>query len=119
MLHDPPRNSGIRASLGAVLLFLASCGGGEAQVSSVLLITLDTTRADALGCYREDGSQHSPRLDAFALESVLYEEARTVAPLTLPAHTSMMTGLWPPGHGVREPGHHRRVRRQRQRRTRR
>ena len=75
-----------------------------AAVRSVVLVTLDTTRADALGCYRDDDLGHTPRLDALAAESLVFERARTVAPLTLPAHASMMTGLWPPAHGVRDNG---------------
>jgi choline-sulfatase len=68
---------------------------------SAVLITLDTTRADALGCF---GGRPgiTPRLDAFARECIAYDEAATTAPLTLPAHASMLTGLYPPRHGVRD-----------------
>lgn len=69
--------------------------------TSVLLITLDTTRADALGCY---GAQPAvtPALDEIARRGVRYDQARTVAPITAPAHASMLTGLYPPRHGVRD-----------------
>jgi arylsulfatase A-like enzyme/Tfp pilus assembly protein PilF len=78
-----------------------ACGGSGAH--SVLLVTLDTTRAEALGAY---GNPHpvSPHLDRLAKEGVLFEHAYTVAPLTLPAHASMLTGLVPPRHGVRDNG---------------
>src|SRR5579872_3362675 len=65
----------------------------------VLLITLDTTRADRLGCYGYPAA-HTPFLDSLAAQGVLCERAVTVAPITLPAHTSMFTGLYPAEHGV-------------------
>jgi arylsulfatase A-like enzyme len=68
---------------------------------SVLLITLDTTRADALSSYGYlEGV--TPRLDEIARQGVRYAWARTVTPLTLPAHASMLTGLYPPRHGIRD-----------------
>jgi arylsulfatase A-like enzyme/Tfp pilus assembly protein PilF len=70
---------------------------------NVLLITLDTTRADRLGCYGYAGAK-TPVLDALAASGVLCEHAYTVAPLTLPAHTSLFTGLYPAEHGVRSNG---------------
>lgn len=95
----------IRAlALAAMLLTVVACRQAEPVVQSVVLVTLDTTRADALGCYRDDDLGHTPRLDALARESLVFDRARTVAPLTLPAHASMMTGLWPPAHGVRDNG---------------
>lgn len=68
-----------------------------------MLITLDTTRADRLGCY---GYQlaHTPALDSLAGSGVLFENAFTPAPVTLPAHASLLTGLYPPVHGVRDNG---------------
>jgi arylsulfatase A-like enzyme len=66
----------------------------------VLLITLDTTRADALGCY-EAGSTATPNLDRFATTGHLFERCETVVPQTLPAHATIMTGLNPYRHGVR------------------
>jgi arylsulfatase A-like enzyme/Tfp pilus assembly protein PilF len=65
----------------------------------VLLITLDTTRADRLGCYGY-GPAFTPALDSLAAQGVLFEKACTPAPLTLPSHASMMTGLYPPEHGL-------------------
>lgn len=70
---------------------------------NVLLITLDTTRADHLGCYGYE-SALTPTLDQLAVEGVLFERAYTTAPLTLPAHASLMTGLYPPEHGLHANG---------------
>ncbi len=89
-------------------LLLIGLGGSmgcsaEEQAPHVILVTLDTTRADALGVY--GGPQGlTPHLDRLAQESLVFTEARTVAPLTLPAHASMFTGLYPPRHGVRGNG---------------
>lgn len=70
---------------------------------NVLLITLDTTRADRLGCYGYPGGL-TPNIDRIAEEGVLFEQAWTTVPLTLPAHSSIMTGLYPPEHGLRVNG---------------
>ena len=69
---------------------------------NLLLVTLDTTRADALGAY--GGRAVTPSLDQLAAEGVVFEKASTVAPLTLPAHSSLFTGLFPPRHGVHGNG---------------
>lgn len=66
---------------------------------NLLLITLDTTRADRLGCYGYKLAS-TPELDALAKNGVVFERAYAPAPMTSPSHTSMMTGLWPPEHGV-------------------
>ncbi len=70
---------------------------------NVILITLDTTRADHLGCY---GYRHatSPNIDALARGGVLFTQAASPAPLTLPAHSSILTGMYPTYHGVRVNG---------------
>jgi len=73
---------------------------------NVLLITLDTTRADHLGCYGYEDAL-TPALDGLAKRGVLFERTYTSAPLTLPAHTSMFTGLYPLEHGLRTNGKHR------------
>lgn len=70
---------------------------------SVLLITLDTTRADRLGCYGF-GLARTPAIDGLAREGVRCDDAITVAPITAPAHSSILTGLFPPAHGVRDNG---------------
>jgi arylsulfatase A-like enzyme/Tfp pilus assembly protein PilF len=70
---------------------------------SLLLITLDTTRADRIGAYGYTAIE-TPNLDRLAGEGVLFEQAESVAPLTLPAHSSIFTGQFPPAHGVRDNG---------------
>jgi len=71
--------------------------------ASVVVVTLDTTRADKLGCYGAT-SGLTPFLDEMAKAGVVFEAAQTVAPVTLPAHASMMTGLYPIKHGARNNG---------------
>ncbi len=71
---------------------------------SVLLVTLDTTRADAMGY--ESGSEATPGLDALAARGVRFTHAYATAPITLPSHTSMLTGLYPYEHGIRENSRH-------------
>jgi arylsulfatase A-like enzyme/tetratricopeptide (TPR) repeat protein len=71
--------------------------------ANVLLITLDTTRADRIGAYGY-GPAETPRLDALASEGVLFEQVVTPTAFTLPSHSSIMTGLYPPFHGMRLNG---------------
>jgi len=73
---------------------------------SVLLITVDTLRADHLGTYGYKLAR-TPRIDALAADGVRLDDHATSAPITMPAHTSLMTGLWPPAHGVRDNGNFR------------
>jgi arylsulfatase A-like enzyme/tetratricopeptide (TPR) repeat protein len=70
---------------------------------NVVLITLDTTRADHLGCYGHV-LPTTPNADALAARGVLFTHASSVAPLTLPAHSSILTGMQPTFHGVRVNG---------------
>lgn len=70
---------------------------------SVLLITLDTTRADRLGCYGFAPAS-TPSLDRLAASGVRFAEAWSAAPITLPSHLTMMTGCTPVTHGVRDNG---------------
>ncbi|REK27715.1 MAG: tetratricopeptide repeat protein [Planctomycetota bacterium] len=72
---------------------------GVPAVRNVLIISIDTLRADHLGCY---GFQRptSPNIDALAADGLLFERAQTTNPLTLPAHSSLMTGKIPPAHGA-------------------
>lgn len=79
-----------------MLLTYLACA--ERSPANVLLITLDTVRADALA------AGHTPRLDALAAEGTVFEAAYTVTPLTIPAHASIFTGLTPQRHGVRDNG---------------
>lgn len=66
---------------------------------NILVITLDTTRADRLGCYGYDKVE-TPAIDALAADGVLFEDTVTSVPLTLPSHASIFTGTTPPFHGV-------------------
>ncbi len=70
---------------------------------NVILLTLDTTRADHLACYGYT-SVKTPNLDSLARRGVLFEQAATNSPLTLPAHCSILTGMYPTYHGVRING---------------
>ena len=65
---------------------------------NVLLVTIDTLRADRVG------RGLTPNLDALARRGAMYQNVRTTVPLTLPAHVSIMTGQPPYAHGVRENG---------------
>jgi choline-sulfatase len=69
----------------------------------VLLVTLDTTRADRLGCYG-DARARTPNLDGLAREGVLFRHAYAHVPLTSPSHASILTGVFPPRHGVHDNG---------------
>jgi arylsulfatase A-like enzyme/Tfp pilus assembly protein PilF len=70
---------------------------------NVLLITLDTTRADRIHTYGFEAAA-TPNLDRLAAEGVTFDRAVAPAPLTLPAHSTMFTGKSPPAHGVRDNG---------------
>jgi arylsulfatase A-like enzyme/Tfp pilus assembly protein PilF len=70
---------------------------------NLLLISIDTLRADHLGCYGYAGAE-TPRIDALARSGLRFLTATTVVPLTLPAHSSLMTGTFPAWHGVRDNG---------------
>jgi len=78
---------------------------GEGHPPNVVLITLDTTRADHLGCYGAEGVK-TPNLDTLARNGVRFERAQSPAPLTVPAHASLMSGLVPRRHGARDNALH-------------
>ena len=87
--------------LAAFAALLVACtGGAPPEGHHAVLITLDTVRADALSCYGGP-PELTPHLDELAGGGVLYERAYAVAPLTLPSHASMLTGLYPPRHTLR------------------
>ena len=64
-------------------------------------MTLDTLRADRVGAYGYSGAR-TPVLDALASRGARFANATTTVPLTLPAHTSLFSGAFPAGHGVRD-----------------
>ena len=70
---------------------------------NLLLITLDTTRADRLGCYGY-AKAITPALDSLAQNGSLFKYVYAPAPITLPSHATMLTGLYPPEHGLRNNG---------------
>ncbi len=70
---------------------------------NVVLVTIDTLRADALPFYGNRES-FTPALRQIASQSVRFSRAFTVTPLTIPAHSSLFTGKWPPQHGVQDNG---------------
>ena len=69
----------------------------------MLLVSVDTLRADRLGSYGYQAAS-TPVLDALAARGLRFEQAATVTPLTLPAHTSLLSGTFPAFHGVRDNG---------------
>src|SRR5262245_45814538 len=70
---------------------------------NVVVVTLDTTRADRLGCYGFSEVE-TPNIDSLAREGVVFDAATATVPLTFPSHASIFTGLVPPHHGVRDNG---------------
>lgn len=78
------------------------CGPGSGQ-PSVLLVSIDTLRADRLGSYGYKAAA-TPVLDGLAGRGLRFDQATTVTPLTLPAHASLLTGTFPGFHGVRDNG---------------
>ena len=89
-------------ALFSALLAIAGCDLAGPP-PNIILITLDTTRADHLGCYGSEIAA-TPHLDRFAETAILFENALTAVPITLPSHSTMMTGMTPLGHGVRNNG---------------
>ena len=90
-----------RASLGVPDREAELVTGVVPSELNVILITIDTLRADRVGAY---GSQRvaTPHMDRLAAEGILFTNAASTVPFTLPAHSSLMTGTYPPYHGVRE-----------------
>ncbi len=95
-------------ALGALIPFSRRGSGAHAGIpdlrnANILLVTLDTTRADHIGAYGY-GKARTPSLDALAKEGALFENCITATAYTLPSHSTIMTGLYPPYHGVRVNG---------------
>ncbi len=95
-----PRRSR-RIALPGLLVCCALLSCGQDARLNVLLITLDTTRADHLGSYGYE-SIETPNIDRLAAEGVLYDRCYTPVPVTLPAHLSILSGTYPAYHGVHE-----------------
>jgi choline-sulfatase len=94
-------------ALAVVVLWIVGCSpdkGPELRVpdgTPIILISVDTLRSDRLPAYGYNGVE-TPAIDALRRDGVLFERAYTHVPLTLPAHISLLTGLLPPAHGVRD-----------------
>jgi arylsulfatase A-like enzyme len=99
-------------AIACIVAAAAGCGiadrraplaSGSASGYDVVLITLDTTRADHLGSYGYAAAS-TPNLDRLAREGIRFADAVSPAPLTLPSHATILTGLDPQNHGVRQNG---------------
>ena len=96
-------------ALGLLALAIACTSGCErprepaqrVPAQRIVLVTIDTLRADFVGAYT-GGNAETPNLDALAESGVRFTAAISPAPLTLPSHASILTGLDPPHHGVRD-----------------
>jgi arylsulfatase A-like enzyme/Tfp pilus assembly protein PilF len=114
-LDDRCRPRTPRGLVAAAALTLAAFGGAACRgpASSprhapgaewnLLLVTLDTLRADRLGCYGRAGAE-TPALDGLAARGVRFDQAQSAVPLTLPSHATILSGLLPPRHGLRDNG---------------
>lgn len=104
---------GAAAILIAGVFYLVFSGNRKAPVGqkvarkarSFLLITTDTTRPDHLTPYGDEDIE-TPAIQSLADSGIVFEQAFAVAPITLVSHSSMLTGLYPPRHGVRNNGLH-------------
>ena len=94
-------------ALGAALLAASAVGFGASKPArrapNLVLITMDTTRADHLGAWGY-AQAHTPNLDALAARGTRFARCDTAAPITLPSHATILTGLFPPRHEVRDNG---------------
>ncbi len=99
--------SRVFALVTASLLCMSGCSRSEdAELrvpdgTPIILISIDTLRSDRLPAYGYDGVE-TPAIDRLREDGILFERTYTHVPLTLPAHTSLLTGLLPPDHGVRD-----------------
>jgi tetratricopeptide (TPR) repeat protein len=81
----------------------AAAAGERMRANGVVLITIDTLRADRVGAYGWRAAR-TPSIDALAARGVRADRAFAAAPITLTSHASLLTGLYPPGHGARHNG---------------
>jgi choline-sulfatase len=100
------------AALCLLLLAMSpGCGGATtsapptATAQNLVLITIDTLRADHVGAYGYARAR-TPTLDGLAAGGTLFERAYSAAPITLTSHATLMSGRYPPGHGARDNGMH-------------
>jgi arylsulfatase A-like enzyme len=76
------------------------CGARPAARPNVILISIDTLRADRLNTYGYRARATSPEMDALARDGIVFEKAITASPWTTPAHMSLLTSLTPSAHGI-------------------
>lgn len=95
---DPARRFLRAFALGAIALG-GACSGSAPARTNLVLVVIDTARADHFSCYGY-GKETTPHVDALAARGVRFTEARSLAPWTLPAHMSMFSGLPPRDHGA-------------------
>src|SRR5438045_3995660 len=93
-----------RPSFSVFLLLIALFGSAAAQAPNIIVITVDTTRADRMGFL---GSERglTPNLDAVARQGIVFERAYSQAPLTPVSHATIFTGTYPQFHTVTDFGH--------------
>jgi arylsulfatase A-like enzyme len=91
------------APLLVAIPLLHGCGRTSEPPADALLLTIDTLRGDRWGCLG-DPRARTPHVDRIARGGTLAFEGRASAPITLPSHASMLTGLPPAVHGVRDNG---------------
>ena len=84
-------------------LVLAASACDRRPQPNVLIVTFDTTRADHIAAYGHPRAQ-TPNVDRLAEEGVLFSRAQSAIPLTLPSHASILTGVYPTAHGIRDNG---------------
>ncbi len=101
MIFVRARTAAVATVLLMCLAGVGACGRTARGPANVLVITLDTLRADHVGSYGYAAAQ-TPVLDALAARGARFASATTTTPLTLSAHTSLFTGTWPTTHGVRD-----------------
>ena len=104
--YGAPRMSSkksLQLLMAACLCWIQSCGDPPPEPPrSILLISLDTLRADMLNAYGYEEFPTSPFLDSFAQEAILFENSIIQEPRTLTSHMSLMTGLYPQHHRVQD-----------------
>ncbi len=96
------------AALGLLMFLFTGCARPTPQTRrarNLLIITIDTLRADHVGAYG-DASARTPTLDGLGVRGVVFDRAFSAAPITLTSHATLLTGRYPPGHGARDNGIH-------------
>lgn len=95
------RIPGIGAWVAAGVVALSGCGGGGSR-PNVIVVTIESLRADHLGCYGYE-LPTTPHLDRFAGEAIRFDHAYAITSWTLPSHAALLTGLYPGAVQVTEP----------------